>query len=186
MLLVAVSGAASAQRGELPREMREALEAPNADVLTVALNLAQSNPAYATQLLQAAIDLSGGDTSAAANEMKAFADLAAKLLNPGADQNADLAAALLVAVENIVGDPQDAALVNGAFAGIVDAANAETQNLLQNRAVEEAILDHAPGTAGVLQAQNGGPGRGGDPFGDQGGRGRGGDPGDGGTPSHPR
>ena len=140
--------------------MQQALQAPNADVQTVALSLAQSNPAYATQLLQAAIDLAGGDTNVAASDVKAFGDLAATLVAPGPGQNPDLAAALAVAVEKSLAILRMRRSSIAAFAATVATANAETQSLLQNPAIQQAILNNAPGTQGAQQAANG-PGAGG-------------------------
>lgn len=179
-LLGTLACVAQAQIGALPGAMQQALQAPNADVEAVSENLATSSPAYSTPLLQSSVTLLGGTTNASANEVKAFADLATKLDKPGTDHNAALAAALAIAVENVVGDGQNANLVGGPFAGIIAAAKAEADAVLQDREVQQAILDHAPGTEGTLQAAVNGGGVGG--FGSFGGAGGG--SGGGSSPAH--
>jgi len=143
-----------AQVGLLSAAVQQQLQAPNADVQAIVLAAAQSDPAVATAALQAAINLLSGNPTAAANAMKAFADAASQL----AGTDAALAAALTVAVENTISDPQNAALVNGDASAIVASAKAEADELLQNAAVQTAILNGAPGTEDTVQATaQGGP-----------------------------
>jgi hypothetical protein len=158
-IAAAVAGAAlsptsvQAQAGSgLPSALLQQLQAPNANVQQVSQSIATSNPGQSTAVLQASIGVLGGNTEAAANEVTAFADLAATFVGPGAGHNPALAAALAVAIENIVGDPQNAALVNGPFAAIIAAAKAKADATLADAEVQQAILDHAPGTENVLQA----------------------------------
>lgn len=143
-----------AQLGLLPALMQEQLQAANANLGSIVINLAQNNPQYATQLLQAGITLLG-NSSAGGSLVKSVADLAQSLSNPGSGSNPALAAALAIAVENALTDPQNAALIAGAGAGLFADANAETNLVLQNANVQQAILDHAPGTQGQVQAANG-------------------------------
>jgi hypothetical protein len=159
-LLVALvsAGLASAQLStRIPASIRDALEAPDANVAAMAISFAQSNPLVATPLLDMAVNRLGLASEAAANETMAFADRAAKLIEPGGNEhNPALAAALAVAVENVVGNPQNAALINGPYAAIVAAAKAKADKVLEDAEVQQAILDHAPGTEDVLQAAVGG------------------------------
>src|SRR6266852_3140611 len=97
-VLLMVPAPSHAQVGLLSTALQQQLQAPNADVQAIALAAAKSDPTLATAALQAAIDLLGGDSTAAANAMKAFADAAADL----AGTDAALAAALTVAVENTI------------------------------------------------------------------------------------
>jgi hypothetical protein len=150
-----------AQIGLLSPAVQQQMQAPNADVQAIAIAAAQADPALATAALQAAVTLLASNPTAAANAMKAFADLAAQLAAPGSGQNAALAAALTVAVENAISDPQNAALVNGEAAAIVASAKAEADQTLQNAEVQTAILAHAPGTEGSFQAALGDLGAGG-------------------------
>lgn len=132
----------------LPAAMQQQLQAPNANVVEVALRLARANPAYATQLLQACINSLGANSRDAADAVKAFGNLAQR----ASTSDPAVAAALAVAVENVVADPQNAALVQGNWAGIVNAARSDmTDEVLQNAGVQQAIVDHAPGTEGNVQ-----------------------------------
>ena len=145
-----------AQIGLLPASVRQQLQAPNADVVAISLTTAQGNPALATAALQTPINLLGGNTEAAANAVKAFADMAAQLVAQGPNHNAALAAAFAVAVRNAVGNPANADLVNGEWSAIIAAALAEANTVLEDPEVQQAILDNAPGTEESVQAATGG------------------------------
>lgn len=146
-----------AQPTGLPFGLQQQLQAPNANVQAVALTLAESNPAFTTSLLQSSVDLGGDNSASSANVVKAFADKAVAFMKQGAGHNAALAAALAVAVENAVGDPDNATLVNGQYSAIIAAAKQEADSVLQDTEVQQAILNGAPGTEGTLQAAVNGP-----------------------------
>jgi hypothetical protein len=157
----------------LPSSVQQQLQAPNADVVAIALAAAQSNFAVATAALQAPINILGGNSLAAANAMMSFADKAKSLVPQGPNHNAAAAAALAVAVRNAYYDPQNAALVSGEWAAICAAALAEANEVLEDAEVQQALLEQE-----TLQAAAGGGG-----FGFGGGLGGGTGGGGGGSPT---
>lgn len=151
-ILVIVTGTASAVAATLPRGDLAQLQAPNANVQQVSISIATGNPEVSTADLQAALGVLGGTTQGAANEVLAFANAAKGLVTPGAGHNPALAAALAIAVENIIGDAQNAPLVNGPYASTIAQAKATADAVLQDTEVQQAILNGAPGTESTLQA----------------------------------
>lgn len=150
MSLAVIAGDAWAQTGPLPAAIQQQLAAPNANVAQIALAYAESNPAQASAVLQAAIDVLGANTNAADAVLQAFANAAAQLVAAGPDQNAALAGALAVAVQGVLADPQDGAVANGALSAAVAQ---EVAQVLQN----PLVLQAAAAPAGAL---GGGPGGG--------------------------